>query len=143
MSYGHTKEIRLCLGEEFEIVEKLKAYEKPWITVPESDIIRTAQEAPIDHLPVLDIKLNAPILKDKVNLIIPPDCSSDTLSEVLIKSLDNVLPVIVYIINDESLSDEVRNFVIFSCCITITSNSSMFKKSVGSRKRTLTCQFYS
>lgn len=116
MSFGHTKEIRLCLGEEFEIVEKLKAYEKPWITVPESDIIRTPHEAPIDHCPVLEIKLNAPILKDKVNLVIPPDCASDTLSEVLIKSLDNVLPVIVYIINEESLSDEVGNFVTFWQC---------------------------
>ncbi|KAF2887681.1 hypothetical protein ILUMI_18492 [Ignelater luminosus] len=105
LSYGHTKEIRLTLGQEYEIVEKLKAHERPWTTVPESDILRSDQESPAEHCPALEIKLNSSFLKDKVNMLVPPDCPWEHLSEVITKCLDNILPVIIYVVSDETLSD--------------------------------------
>lgn len=105
------KDIQLTLGEEYEIVERLKAHENPWITVPESDILRTDQELPNEHCPALEIKLNNVFLKDKVNILIPPDCSSNYTYEILQKYLTNVLPVIIYIISDDTLNDEVRIFL--------------------------------
>ncbi|KAF5277559.1 hypothetical protein FQR65_LT15961 [Abscondita terminalis] len=105
LSYGHVKEVRLTLEQEYEIVEKLQAYEKPWNTVPEMDLKRTEQECTADHCQALEIRLNSTFLKDKVNILVPPDYPSQYLSDILLKYLNSILPVIIYVVNDESLND--------------------------------------
>ncbi|KAK4871516.1 hypothetical protein RN001_015640 [Aquatica leii] len=105
LSYGLVKEVRLTLEHEYEIVEKLQAYEKPWITVPEIDLKRTEQEASADHCQALEIRLNTTFLKDKVNILVPPDYPSEYLSDILLKYLNSILPVIIYVVSDESLND--------------------------------------
>ncbi|XP_031335377.1 dual serine/threonine and tyrosine protein kinase-like isoform X2 [Photinus pyralis] len=103
LSYGHTKEIRLTLMHEYEILDNLQAHQRPWVTVPESDLKRTEQESTADSCQALEIKLNSAFLKDKVNILVPPDYPSECLSDTL-KDLIHILPVIIYVV-DESLND--------------------------------------
>lgn len=105
--FGCTKALRLTLGHEFEIVEKLKAHEEVWITLPEEDIQRGVSESPVDHCSTLEIETNCLFLKNNLNMLIPPDCSLDQLQEVLKRNLDNTLPCIVYSIINDILSDTV------------------------------------
>lgn len=109
--YGHKKTIRLTLGHEFEIVERLKAHEEPWITIPEEDLQRDENECPLDHCPSLEVSLNHPVLKDNLQILIPPDCSSEQLPGIL-KNVENILPVIIYAITEELLNDKVRELTV-------------------------------
>lgn len=105
--YGHQKSIRLTLGHEFEIVETLQAHKEQWVTIPEEDLQRDENECPLDHCPSLEVSLNHPILKDNLQILIPPDCLSEQIPEIL-KNVENILPVIIYAITDELLNDKVR-----------------------------------
>ncbi|KAF5274541.1 hypothetical protein FQA39_LY07153 [Lamprigera yunnana] len=105
LSYGRTKEIRLTLEQEYEIVEKLQALEKPWETVPEMDLKRTEQESLADHCQALEIRLNNVFLQDKVTILVPPDYPPEYLSGILLQYLHSILPVIIYVLSDESLDD--------------------------------------
>ncbi|RZB40626.1 dual serine/threonine and tyrosine protein kinase-like [Asbolus verrucosus] len=98
--YGLSKNICLTWGHEYEIVEKLKAHEKPWITIPEEDLQRTD-----DHCASLEVELCHLLLKDNVNIMVPPDCHPDHLQEILNKHMNNILPVIIYAIFEDILSD--------------------------------------
>lgn len=104
--YGHKKSIRLTLGHEFEIVENLKAHTEQWTTIPEEDLQRDENECPLDHCPSLEVYLNHPILKDNLQILIPPDCLSEQIPGIL-KNVENILPVIMYAITDELLNDKV------------------------------------
>lgn len=105
--YGPEKNIHLTLGPEFEILEKLKAHEKPWTTIPIEDLQRNNNECILDHCPSLEIELRHPILKDNVKIMVPPDCSPHLLPEILLKNMDNVLPVIAYAVSEDILTDSV------------------------------------
>lgn len=109
--YGHSKNIRLTLGHDIEIVEKLKAHEKPWITIPEEDLQRNDDESLLDHCPAVEVDLNHSILKENVKIMVPADCEADELTEVLSKHVDNILPVVIYAVYEDILNDAVsRNF---------------------------------
>lgn len=103
--YGLSKSIRLTLNQDIEIVEKLQAHEKSWITIPEADLQRSDNESLLDHCPSLEVELSHSILKENVNIMVPPDCSIEQLSEILYKYMDNVLPIVVYAISEGILSD--------------------------------------
>lgn len=109
--YGSKKSVRLTLGLEYEIVENLIAHEEAWVTIPEKDLRREETESPIDHCPSLEIHLNNSLLRDNIQILIPPDCSPDQIPRVL-KSIGNVLPVIIYSITEELLSDRVSSFTL-------------------------------
>lgn len=108
--YGLKKSVRLTLGLEFEIVENLIAHEEAWVTIPEKDLRREESECPIDHCPSLEIHLNNALLRDNIQILVPPDCLPEQIPRVL-KSMGNVLPVIIYSITEELLSDIVSRFV--------------------------------
>lgn len=107
--YGLSKSIRLTLNQDIEIVEKLQAHEKSWITIPEADLQRSDNESLLDHCPSLEVELSHSILKENVNIMVAPDCSIEQLSEILYKYMDNVLPIVVYAISEGILSDSVSN----------------------------------
>lgn len=99
--------MRLALGEEFEIVEKLKANEGPWETIPVEDLQRDSKESPKDHCATLEVELCHSILRERVNIIIPPDCSIEDLADVLSKNLKDILPILIYSISDRTITDTV------------------------------------
>lgn len=106
--YGYSKNIRLTLGNDIEIVEKLEAHEVSWITVPEKDIRRNENENVLNHCPGIEIELTTPVLKDNVSIAVPPDCHVTHLTELLNKQHRNILPIVIYGISENVLSDVVR-----------------------------------
>lgn len=121
LSYSQTTTIRLTLGCEFEIVENLKAHQESWNTVPEDDLQRSIHECPLEHCPSVDITICHPFLRENLQFFIPPDSLPEQIPAVL-KNIENILPVIVYSITDETLNDIVRVLITFgiSCMITIS-----------------------
>ncbi|KAJ8986249.1 hypothetical protein NQ317_009955 [Molorchus minor] len=103
--YGQTKNIRLTLGHEIEIVEQLKAHEKPWVTIPVEDLLRGDEESLLDHCPSLEVELCNSILRENVEIVVPADCEVDELSEILNKNMNNVLPLVIYSVSEEILND--------------------------------------
>ncbi|KAL3289629.1 hypothetical protein HHI36_023039 [Cryptolaemus montrouzieri] len=103
--YGLKKNIRLTLGHEYEILEKLKAHDHQWVTIPEEDIQLNDRECPTEHCPSLEVELCHPMLKDNVVIMVPPDCQSDQYSDILNRHTKNVLPVIIYAVSEDVLSD--------------------------------------
>lgn len=104
--YGQKRAIRLTLGLEYEIVENLKAHEEPWTTIPEKDLQRDDNECLVDHCPSLEVMIDNPFLRDNIQILIPPDCSVDQIAGVM-KGIESVLPVILYAITEDLLSDKV------------------------------------
>lgn len=98
--------MRLTWDNEYEIVEKLKAHEKPWTTIPQDDLIRIG-----DTCASLEVEFSHVLLKDNVNIMVPPDCNLDQLLEILSKHMNNVLPVVIYTVSENILTDGVRTFV--------------------------------
>ncbi|XP_056645894.1 dual serine/threonine and tyrosine protein kinase-like isoform X1 [Diorhabda sublineata] len=103
--YGQSKVIRLTLNQEIEVVEKLQAHERSWITIPEPDLQRNTHESLVDHCPSLEVELSHSFLKENVNLMVPPDCSIEQLNELCCKYMNNILPIVVYTISEGILSD--------------------------------------
>ncbi|KAJ8926827.1 hypothetical protein NQ314_020677 [Rhamnusium bicolor] len=103
--YGDSKNVRLTLGHEIEIVEKLKAHEEAWMTIPEEDLQRRDDECLLDHCPSLEVELCHLILKENVQIMVPADCEVDELTEILNKHTNNVLPIVIYAVYEEILND--------------------------------------
>ncbi|XP_019765110.1 dual serine/threonine and tyrosine protein kinase isoform X2 [Dendroctonus ponderosae] len=104
--YGQAKSVHLMLGEEIEIVENLNVHEEPnWETIPEEDIQRNDKENLLDHCPSIEVMLKHKLLKENVKIIVPPDCHRDQLVEVLERIGEKVLPVIIYALSEDTLSD--------------------------------------
>lgn len=60
-----------------------------------------------------EVEINNLFLRNNVNILLPPDCSSDELSDILTKNLESSLPFILYSICSDVLSDTVCLFDIF------------------------------
>ncbi|GJQ66842.1 hypothetical protein Trydic_g18598 [Trypoxylus dichotomus] len=103
--YGYRKTLRLTLGHEYEIVDSLKAHEEPWTIVPVQDLIRRENEFPLDHCPTIEVDLCNSVLRENVVIIVTPDCPTEHLGDTLIKQLDNVLPILIYVISGEILTE--------------------------------------
>lgn len=84
------------------------------MTVPEEDIRRSDNENLLDHCPSVEVILKHKLLNENVKIVVPPDCHPDQLIEVLGKSVENVLPVIIYAVCEDALSDAVS---ILNICI--------------------------
>ncbi|XP_050314331.1 dual serine/threonine and tyrosine protein kinase-like isoform X2 [Anthonomus grandis grandis] len=104
--YGPTKSIYLTLEHEIEIVEKLNAHQdSSWVTIPEEDLKRNDTENLLDHCPSVEVVLKNKILKENFNISIPPDCQLEQLVEIISNRIEKVLPVIVYVVSEDTLSD--------------------------------------
>mgnify|MGYP005984174289 CR=1 FL=1 len=82
----------------------MKAHENPWVTIPEEDLQRTGD----DVCASLEVEIDHPLLKDNANIMVPPDCHIDHLPEILNKYMSNTLPVIIYAVSEDILSDSVN-----------------------------------
>ncbi|XP_044741549.1 dual serine/threonine and tyrosine protein kinase-like [Chrysoperla carnea] len=103
--YGRTKRVRLTIGSEFEIVENLESHEQAWMVVPEVDLCRSDGDCP-DLSTVLEVEIPHQALRDKVQIVIPPDLDdSDDIPRMLVKGLDT-LPVILYSVTSDILTDD-------------------------------------
>lgn len=116
LSYGQTKTVRLTLGCEYEIVESLKAHQEPWSTIPEADLQRSIHECPLDHCPSVEVTTCHTLLRQNLQFFIPPDCLPEQIPEVL-RNTENILPVIVYAITEETFDDTVSFMLCIVCLL--------------------------
>ncbi|XP_014214699.1 dual serine/threonine and tyrosine protein kinase-like [Copidosoma floridanum] len=99
---GPTNIVNLTLGLEYEVVENLLSNEKPWITIPEEDLVDSGDADP--NCPtVLEVKLNQPTLKDGVQIFVVPDSGG---VQILAKEVFKVLPIFIYALGEQPLSNE-------------------------------------
>jgi hypothetical protein len=64
----------------------------------------------LDHSTILDIEICHPLFKDNVQLLVPPDSEglhSTAFREILSKGVEKVLPVFLYAVGEDSLTDQV------------------------------------
>jgi len=63
-----------------------------------------------DHSTILDIEICHPLFKDNVQLLVPPDfdgLQSAAFKDVLSKGLKKVIPLFLYAVGEECLTDQV------------------------------------
>lgn len=106
--YGSKKNVRLTLGDEYEILEKLKSHDHQWITIPEEDIQLSDQECQTQHCPSLEVELCNSLLKENVVIMVPPDCQPEEYPDILFRHTEKIVPVIIYAVSEDALSDYVR-----------------------------------
>ncbi|XP_069697228.1 dual serine/threonine and tyrosine protein kinase-like [Periplaneta americana] len=109
--YGLSSNISVTLSLDFDSVGDINSPEKPCTVIPEEDLKRseTDSEGLADLSTILDIEICHPLLKDSVQLIIPPDCDdlhSAAFREVISKGMEKVLPLFLYAIGEDSLTDQ-------------------------------------
>ncbi|XP_043285538.1 dual serine/threonine and tyrosine protein kinase-like isoform X2 [Venturia canescens] len=100
--YGHTNHVSLTLGLEYEVLERVRANEKSWSTLPVEDLTRSENED--IHCPmILEVKLDKSLLKDGVQIFVLPDMDAVRL---LSKGNLNILPIFLYALSEYPLSEE-------------------------------------
>ncbi|KDR15870.1 Dual serine/threonine and tyrosine protein kinase, partial [Zootermopsis nevadensis] len=109
--YGLSSHIAVTRSSDFEVVDDLQAHDKAWTIVPEEDLRRSEAEEKdmAEHSTILDIEICHPLFKDNVQLLVPPDFDthhSPTFREILSKGMENVLPVFLYAVGEDSLTDQ-------------------------------------
>jgi hypothetical protein len=62
-----------------------------------------------DHSTILDIEICHPLFKDNVQLLVPPDFDGphSAAKDILSKGLKKVMPVFLYAVGEECLTDQV------------------------------------
>lgn len=103
--YGSKKNVRLTLGNEYEILDNLQAHNHNWDTIPEDDIKIKNQESILDHCPTLEVLLSHPLLKQNVGIAVPPICQPNEYAEVLKKHTKNLLPIVIYTVSEDTLNE--------------------------------------
>lgn len=87
-------------------MEVLESDGRPWMVVPEMDLSRSPGDCP-DLSTVLEIEIPHQALRDKVQIVVPPDLQEpDDIQRVLQKGLET-LPVILYSVTSDMLTDNV------------------------------------
>ncbi|OAD61097.1 Dual serine/threonine and tyrosine protein kinase [Eufriesea mexicana] len=102
LTYGQTNHISLTLGLEYEVVENLRANEKPWSTLPIEDLTKSCNED-ITCPTVLEVQLNQPILKDGVQIFIAPNNGAIKILETEVLS---ILPIFLYALGEQPLTEQ-------------------------------------
>lgn len=107
-TYGQSNQISLALPDSYELVEHLQALEQPWRTVPRVDLELSdeARKDPARESAHLEIRLKHPLLKDNVDVVMTPHDPQCSFASVFASCLKCVLPIVVYAISEDCLSDK-------------------------------------
>uniref|UniRef100_A0A3P8T760 Dual serine/threonine and tyrosine protein kinase n=1 Tax=Amphiprion percula TaxID=161767 RepID=A0A3P8T760_AMPPE len=105
-THGRQTRLSLALPGQYELVHQLVANRGRWDTVPREDLeIHEECEDPAHRLAELEITLHHPLLQVAKVMVVP--CPSvQPIEEALEDCTRNVIPVILYAINQDSLSAE-------------------------------------
>ncbi|XP_017271450.1 dual serine/threonine and tyrosine protein kinase [Kryptolebias marmoratus] len=105
-TYGRQTGLSLALPGQYELVHQLAANRGRWDTVPREDLeIHEECEDPAHRLAELEITLHHPMLQEAKVRVVP--CSSvQPIEEALEDCAHNVIPVVLYAINQDSLTSE-------------------------------------
>uniref|UniRef100_A0A671TMC0 Dual serine/threonine and tyrosine protein kinase n=1 Tax=Sparus aurata TaxID=8175 RepID=A0A671TMC0_SPAAU len=105
-THGRQTRLSLALPGQYELVHQLAANCGRWDTVPREDLeIHEECEDPAHRLAELEITLHHPLLQEAKVMVVP--CPSvQPIEEALEDCTRNVIPIILYAINQDSLSTE-------------------------------------
>ncbi|XP_004544841.3 dual serine/threonine and tyrosine protein kinase [Maylandia zebra] len=105
-THGRQTRLSLALPGQYELVHQLAANCGRWDTVPREDLeIHEEYEDPAHRLAELEITLHHSLLQEAKVMVVP--CPSvQPIEEALEDCTRNVIPVILYAINQDSLSSE-------------------------------------
>uniref|UniRef100_A0A4W6ERK4 Dual serine/threonine and tyrosine protein kinase n=1 Tax=Lates calcarifer TaxID=8187 RepID=A0A4W6ERK4_LATCA len=105
-THGRQTRLSLALPGQYELVHQLAANCGRWDTVPREDLeIHEECEDPAHRLAELEITLHHPLLQEAKVMVMP--CPSvQPIEEALEDCTRNVIPVILYAINQDSLSTD-------------------------------------
>ncbi|XP_061583048.1 dual serine/threonine and tyrosine protein kinase [Cololabis saira] len=122
-THGRQTRLSLALPGQYELVHQLAANRGRWDTVPREDLeIHEECEDPAHRLAELEITLHHPLLQEAKVMVVP--CPSvQPIEEVLEDCTRNVIPVILYAITKDSLSQgqvdelqKVKEMLSFPIC---------------------------
>eukprot|EP00058_Branchiostoma_floridae_P000349 XP_002585837.1 hypothetical protein BRAFLDRAFT_289705 [Branchiostoma floridae] len=113
--FGSSRNLRLTLPDSFELVDTLAAYEQDWSTVPLADLELRGEHRTDVALAaaVVEVVLNHALLKDGSEVVVSPShIPGLSTTQVFSKCTEDVLPVVLYAVSRERLSDwEVQELV--------------------------------
>ncbi|KAM8868762.1 dual serine/threonine and tyrosine protein kinase [Synchiropus picturatus] len=105
-THGRQTRLSLALPGQYELVHQLAANCGRWDTVPREDLeIHEECKDPAHRLAELEITLHHPLLQE-VKVMVIPCPSVQPIEEALEDCVRNVIPIILYAINQESLGAE-------------------------------------
>ncbi|CAH1264384.1 DSTYK [Branchiostoma lanceolatum] len=107
--FGPSRTLRLTLPDSFELVDSLAAYEQDWTTVPRADLELHGEHRTDVALAsaVVEVVLNHSLLKDGAEVVVSPsNILGLNTKQVFSKCTEDVLPVVLYAVNRERLSDQ-------------------------------------
>lgn len=109
--HGEQNNISLALPGSYELVDHLAAYNRPWQTIPNEDL---EVESSLSQSPNNDLAKGLACLEVRLPLALLKECqvvvgpwNTWTVEEVYKESTDGVMPILVYAISKDILSDEV------------------------------------
>ncbi|XP_045121130.1 dual serine/threonine and tyrosine protein kinase-like [Portunus trituberculatus] len=118
LKHAQTRSVSLTLpddappeteGAGYELALSLQAHQRPWGTVPRADVevdLQTQQD-PVVGSAVLEVGLNHPLLREGLQVVVAPSDSPDGSPLAFLGSLlPEVLPIVVYAISRDELSDQ-------------------------------------
>lgn len=126
-THGRQTRLSLALPGQYELVHQLAANCGRWDTVPREDLeIHEECEDPAHRLAELEITLHHPLLQEAKVMVVP--CPSvQPIEEALGDCTRSVTPIILYAINQDSLSTEqvaelwkVKEMLSFPICFIRT-----------------------
>ncbi|KAM9813298.1 dual serine/threonine and tyrosine protein kinase [Neosynchiropus ocellatus] len=105
-THGRQTRLSLALPGQYELVHQLAANCGRWDTVPREDLeIHEECKDPAHRLAELEITLHHPLLQE-VKVMVIPCPSVQPIEEALEDCVRNVIPVILYAVNQDSLGTE-------------------------------------
>ncbi|XP_064857914.1 dual serine/threonine and tyrosine protein kinase isoform X3 [Oncorhynchus nerka] len=105
-THGRQTRLSLALPGQYELVHQLAAHCGRWDTVPREDLeIQEECEDPAHRLAELEITLHHPLLQEAKIMVVP--CPSvQPIEEALEDCTRNVVPIILYALNQDTLTAE-------------------------------------
>lgn len=113
IKYGNISNVSLVLPDSFELAAALNAYEGCWQCVPREDLEVTGSEKadPALASAVAEISLNNPLLKAGAQIICSPSNDEGDVKNIFRACCEDVLPILLYAIEFESLSEKVSFYL--------------------------------
>ena len=111
--HGHQSTLSLVLPDSFELAAALDAYEGSWRSVPRADLELRGRDRtdPALTAAVAEVSLDHPLLKTGAEIVCSPSNSQGTVEQVFKSCIEDVLPIIIFAIDNNSLTEKVG----FSC----------------------------
>lgn len=119
--FGHNPSVGLILPDNYELAFPLASNSQtPGDAIPVQDLEVNLNDS-AHGCAVLEVKLNNSLLRDRSQIIVAPSSHGISMAQVYSRCTDDVLPIVIYAIGQETLSPVVscqETIVdLVSCCV--------------------------